>query len=285
MAGTGEMSSSGTGEPTLSPTGEESESDTDGEEGNLLLSDRVLNIAHRGGRFSRPESTLLSFEHGLEAGADVLELDVHASSDGVLVAIHDDSVDRTTDGEGEVRSMTFDVLQALDAGYHFSPDDGVTFPYRGTGISIPSVEMIFSVFPDAYYSIEIKQTDPPIADALVELVHEHGFGERTIIASFDDDTIAAVRAEDPELFTSMSVDEMLELYDNIGNLDYIPAALFVHSPWELTSPEFVDYVHALGLKVHPWTVNSPVVMGDMIDRGVDGIITDDPDLLAKLLDP
>jgi len=287
----GDPTTTGTVDPSTSSTGEttgaetEGESDTTEGEGNLFLSGRTLNIAHRGGGLLRPESTLIAFKHALEVGADVLEFDVHASSDGVLVAIHDDTVDRTTEGVGEVRSATFEALQTLDAGYHFTADDGMTFPYRQTGVTIPSVESIFTAFPDAYYSIEIKQTDPPIADALVELIHAHGLGERTIIASFDTETIVAVRAIDLDLFTSMSIDELLDLYDNIGDLDYPPAALFIHSPWELTTQEFVDYAHALELKVQPWTVNSPLVMDDMIAQGVDGIMTDDPELLAERLDP
>ena len=85
--------------------------------------------------------------------------------------------------------------------------------------------------------------------------------------------------------TSLNVDEMLDLHAHIGDPDYAAPAQFVHSPWELTSPELVDFAHGLGLKVHPWTVNSPFVMEDMIDVGVDGIMTDDPVLLAGFLDP
>ncbi|MEZ4381747.1 MAG: glycerophosphodiester phosphodiesterase [Nannocystaceae bacterium] len=258
---------------------------TGADEDDLLLGDRLLNIAHRGGRVERPEATLLAFAHALEVGADVLEFDVHASSDGVLVAIHDDTVDRTTDGAGEVRSMTFAALQALDAGYTFSPDDGATHPYRGMGLTIPSVAEIFAAFPDAHFIIEIKQTEPPIAGALVDLLAEHDLLDRTVLAAFDSQALLEVRAQNPGVITSLNVDEMLDLHAHIGDPDYAAPARFVHSPWELTSPELVDFAHGLGLKVHPWTVNSPFVMDDMIEVGVDGIMTDDPALLESRLDP
>lgn len=100
-----------------------------------------------------------------------------------------------------------------------------------------------------------------------------------VIASFDTATIAAVRSAAPDLHTAMSLDEMVALLDAIGDPDYAPPARFVQSPWELTSPELVDFAHALGLKVHPWTVNSGAAMDELIARGVDGIMTDDPVLL------
>lgn len=250
--------------------------------GNLLVSDCFLTIAHRGGGALRPEETLSAFENALAVGADVLEFDVHASADGVLVAIHDATVDRTTEGTGTVKSKTLAELKALDAGYHYSPDDGQTFPYRGTGIEIATVEEILAAFPDEYYLIEIKQSDPPIVEPLLAILEDQGVMERVVIASFDDDTLEAVRAAAPAVFTSMSAAEMLEFNADLGSPDYAAPAGFLQSPWEITSEEAVAFAHAHGLKVHPWTVNNAGVMEDLIARGVDGIMTDDPALLAGL---
>jgi glycerophosphoryl diester phosphodiesterase len=278
-------SSSTTEAPTTSSTtsGTTSEAtETEGVVGNLFLSDKFLNIAHRGGGDLRPEETLPAFENALAVGAEVLEFDVHASSDGVIVAMHDGTVDRTTDGTGAVKAMTFDELRALDAGYRFTPDDGQTFPYRGTGIVIPTIEEILDAFPDSYYLIEIKQTDPPIVDAVLAALEERGALERVVLASADLDTIVAVRAAMPEVFTSLSTPEMLDLYVNVGSPDYTPPAQFVHSPWDLTSAELVTFAHELGMKVHPWTVNEENRMVDLIGRGVDGIMTDDPALLESV---
>ena len=99
--------------------------------------DWPINIAHRGGAEIAPENTLEGFREGLRVGAGVLELDVHTTADGHVVVIHDDTVDRTTDGTGAVREMSFAEIRRLDAGYRFTPDGGETFPYRGQGIKTP----------------------------------------------------------------------------------------------------------------------------------------------------
>lgn len=251
----------------------------------LLLSDRFLNIAHRGGSKLRPEETLVAYAHALEVGADVLEMDLHATADGAIVLMHDDTVDRTTSGTGEVAMMTLAEVKALDAGYHFTADGGQTFPYRGQGITVPTLDELLGAFPDQVYLMEIKQGDPPIVDDVLAILAAHQVGTRVVIASFDTPTIEAVRLADPEIYTAMSLDEMVVLLDQLGNPDYVPPARFVQSPWELTSPELVDFSHALGLKVHPWTVNSGAAMDDLIARDVDGIMTDDPVLLAAHAPP
>lgn len=286
-SGTGSTgSTTGTaGTASTTSTGEvpTSSSSTTGEPvGNLLLSDKFLNIAHRGGASLRPEETLLAFEHALAVGADVLEFDVHASSDGVIVAMHDGTVDRTTDGTGQIKAQTLAQLRALDAGYRFTPDGGQTFPYRGAGIGIPTLEEILEAFPGSYCLIEIKQNDPPIVEGLLSALAEHGALERVVIAATELETIQAVRAAAPMVFTSLSTPEMLDLHLNVGSPDYVAPAQFVHAPWDLASAELVTFAHGLGMKVHPWTVNQESRMVELVGRGVDGIMTDDPALLATV---
>lgn len=257
--------------------------DMGGEPGNLLLSDRVLNIAHRGGGRLRPEETLPAFEHALAVGADVLEFDVHATADGVLVAMHDDTVDRTTDGTGAIKNLSFAELRAFDAGYAFTRDDGATFPYRGMGITVPTVEEILTQFPDSYYLIELKQLEPPIVEPLLAALEQHGVMERVVLASFDVETIAAVRAAAPEVLTALSLVEWAEFSTSLGDPGYTSPARFVQPQAKLTSVQVVEFAHELGLKVHPWTVNDAAEMMLLLSRGVDGIMTDDPELLASLL--
>jgi glycerophosphoryl diester phosphodiesterase len=280
-ATTGASTTSTSEAPTTTRTTDTTaaESETEEEEGNLLLSDRFLNIAHRGGARLRPEETLPAFEHALEVGADVLEFDVHATSDGVIVALHDATVDRTTDGTGAVKAMTLRELRALDAGYRFTPDGGETFPYRGEGIVVPTMAEILDSFPGEYFLIEIKQTEPPIVDGVLAVLEEREMLDRVVLACSDPETMAAIRAARPNVMTSLSAPEMLDLYVNVGN----PApAQFVHAPADLATPELVKFSHELGLKVHPWTVNGEKLMLDLIGRGVDGIMTDDPALLESL---
>ncbi len=107
-----------------------------------------VNFAHRGASARAPENTLEAFRLAAEDGAGGLETDVHVTRDGHVVAIHDDSVDRTTDGSGLVRETTLAELQSLDAGYRFTPDGGATFPYRGKGVRVPELREVLLGFPD-----------------------------------------------------------------------------------------------------------------------------------------
>ncbi|MEM1418535.1 MAG: glycerophosphodiester phosphodiesterase family protein, partial [Myxococcota bacterium] len=135
----------------------------------LFQSERPLVVAHRGGRRLAPEHTLFGYQVGLDAGADVLEIDVAQTSDGAIVCIHDLSVDRTTDGTGDIRELTLAEAQALDAAFDFSMDGGETYPQRGTGIVIPTLRAVFEAFPDETYVIEIKQSEPSMVDDFVAL--------------------------------------------------------------------------------------------------------------------
>lgn len=241
-----------------------------------------LTIAHRGGAMLRPEETLLAFEHALAVGAEVIEFDVHASKDGVVVAIHDETVDRTTEGVGPVKDRTLAELQALDAGYRFTTDGGQSFPYRGQGLTIPTLEEILAAFPETLYLIEIKQAEPPIVDVVLDSLRAHGVLGRVVLASFNPETILAVRAAAPEVHTALSLPEMVDLNARLDDPTYVPPARFVQAPWESTSQAVVDFAHMHGMVVHPWTVDDEATMKQMISRGVDGIMSDDPALLASL---
>lgn len=256
---------------------------TGSEEGNPLLSDRTLNIAHRGGAKHRPEETMLAFDHAVAIGVDVLELDVHASLDGVVVCIHDDTVDRTTDGTGAISSLTYAELQTLDAAFGFSPDDGQTFPYRGKGVRIATLAEVFAAHPEQYYALEIKQAEPPIADAVVELIHAAGVQSHVVVASFNTDTIVAVRAADPELLTSMALSEYGQFLGEATDPGYEAPAGFVQAPWAGVTPAILELSAIHGIRVHAWTVNAEQDMRKLIELGVHGIITDDPELLNSIL--
>ncbi|MCP4421279.1 MAG: glycerophosphodiester phosphodiesterase, partial [Chloroflexi bacterium] len=122
----------------------------------------VVVLAHRGWRGCYPENTMLAFEKAAELPIDGLEIDIHSTSDGVLVVFHDDSLERTTNGNGRIQDYTFAELQKLDAGYRFTPDDGQTFPFRGQGITIPILAEVFETFPRLWINIDIKQETPSI---------------------------------------------------------------------------------------------------------------------------
>lgn len=273
-----ESSGSGT-----ASSGSSSGDSTGSEEGNPLLSDRTLNIAHRGGAKHRPEETMLAFDHAVAIGVDVLELDVHASLDGVVVCMHDDTVDRTTDGTGAISSFTYAELQTLDAAFGFSPDGGRTFPYRGEGIGIATLAEVFAAHPEQHYALEIKQAEPPIVDAVVELIQDAGLQSQVVVASFNSETMLAVRAADPELLTSMALSEYGQFISEAADPGYEAPAGFVQAPWAGVTPAILELSAMHDIRVHAWTVNAEQDMRDLVELGVHGIITDDPELLDSIL--
>ncbi len=252
---------------------------------------RPLVMAHRGGKGLWPENTLYAFERAVEMGVDVLEMDIHSSADGVLVVMHDDTVDRTTDGSGPVNSLTLEELKALDAGHRWSADDGQTFPYRGQGITVPTVEEVFAAFPSMPMNIEIKQAEPSLAAPFCRLIRDFGMTDKVLVASFDQEAIEEFRGECLEVATSAGENEVVALFV-LGKvfLDavYSPAAHAVQVPeyrsgLHVLTPRFVDAAHRRNLDVHAWTINEASDMQRMVDLGVDGIITDYPDRLMDLL--
>ncbi|MGE5251821.1 MAG: glycerophosphodiester phosphodiesterase [Bacteroidota bacterium] len=255
---------------------------------------RPLVIAHQGGGDLWPGDTMYAFEHAVALGADVLEMDAHITQDGQIVLMHDERVDRTTDGTGLIEDLTLDQLLKLDAAYDFSPDNGQTFPFRGQGIRVPTLDELFKKFPQMRYIVEIKLTRNPIDKPLCELIRRRGMQDRVLVASFHDEAMAAFRESCPEVATSASRKEvasfvllgkaflsgLLSPRFNALQVPYEPSESY-NIP--VLTERFVREAHAKNLSVEPWTVNDPDLMKLYIGWGVDGIITDRPDLMLKIL--
>jgi glycerophosphoryl diester phosphodiesterase len=167
----------------------------------------TLNIAHRGGVHEFPEHTLHAYEGALLAGADVLEADVHLTSDGELVVLHDFTVDRTTDGEGAVEELTLEAIQALDAAYWFTRDGGATYPERAMGHRIPTLREVFHAFPEAPYVIEVKPASITVGLMLADLIREFGLEDRAAVASFTPAVVEELRVVAPDILTSFTLGE------------------------------------------------------------------------------
>ncbi len=250
-----------------------------------------LVFAHRGGGGLFPKNTLDAFKDSAKLGADVLELDVHATSDGTIVVMHDDRVDRTTDGRGKISEMTLAAAKKLDAGYQFSPDGGKTFPFRGKGIEIPTLAEIFDALPQMMFNIEPKQAEPSIIKPLCELIRARKMTEKVVVGSFRQSVIDEFRHTCPEVATAASpteVTEFLALSKTGLSESYSPPMQALQVPeglgqLSIITKEFVADAHRKNLKVHVWTINDPVDMQRLVDLGVDGIMTDYPDRLLKIL--
>jgi glycerophosphoryl diester phosphodiesterase len=252
---------------------------------------RPLVFAHRGGGGLFPENTLGAFEYSAKMPVDVLELDVHATSDGALVVMHDATVERTTDGRGRISEMTLGELKKLDAGYNFSTDGGQSFPFRGKSITVPTLEEVFSAFPEMTFNVEPKQETPSIIKPLCALIRERKMSDKTIVGSFKQSVIDEFRQECPEVATSASpteASEFLVLAKTGLTESYSPPMQALQIPeriggLQVVTKEFVEAAHRQNLKVHVWTINQTEDMRRLLDAGVDGIMTDYPDRLLDLL--
>jgi glycerophosphoryl diester phosphodiesterase len=245
----------------------------------------TLNIAHRGGVREFPEHTLFAYEGALAAGADVLEVDVHLSSDGELVVLHDATVDRTTDGEGSVAELDLESIQALDAAYWFTTDGGATYPERGMGHHIPTMREVFEAFPDAPYVIEIKPSSTLAAETLAALIRELELEHQVAVASFSPPVVEELRVTAPEILTAFTLGEAIAFATlaPASEGSYAPPTPLIQLPHDSATTEVVDRARRLGIRVHVFTVNDEVTMQAFIDRAVDGIMTDRPSLLSSLL--
>ena len=250
-----------------------------------------LAIAHRGGPELGPESTLHTYRRVSQLGIDILEMDVHATSDGRLIVAHDRRVNRVTNGTGRIAEMSFDSIRALDAGHNWTLD-GQTYPLRGQGIQMPTVDEMFEEFNDWRFVIELKDRTPEVARSLCQSVRRHAMGDRVAIASFSGDALVAFRDACPGVLTSGSFNENLLFWTlHALRLDH----LYAPTPFrcfmvpirfgylDIVDERFIETAHRRNLAVQVWTIDDPQEMEWLIGLGVDGIMTDHPTRLISLL--
>lgn len=254
-------------------------------------------IGHRGAAGVAPENTLPSFQRAFDDGAGFVELDVRGSKDGGVVIIHDATLDRTTNGRGRVSDHTLKELKALDAGYRFTPDGGVSFPFRRQKIEIPRLEELFSSLPQARAIIEIKQTHPPIVKNVVDTVRRYHKGAQVLLATEEDAIMkeirTVVRESYPSVATGFSYGEVaafIQWVTSARKTAFRPPGQALQIPCEyrgipLVTDLSVQAAHDLGLEMFVWTVNDMGEMERLFSLGVDGIITDYPARLRDLLEP
>ncbi|MBL8090680.1 MAG: glycerophosphodiester phosphodiesterase [Anaerolineales bacterium] len=251
----------------------------------------TLVIAHQGGDGIAPGNTMLAFQNAVDIGVDVLEMDLHITKDDVLVLIHDETIDRTTNGTGEVESMTLDELKTFDAGYDWSRDEGVTFPFRGQGITIPTLEEVFTAYPDKRMVIEIKKSNASMIEPFCNMIREYNMQEKIVVASFYDDKMKAFREACPEVATSSAKNEttVFVLLSKVFLTGfYSPQFYSLQVPEEssgitVMTESFIRAAHERNLAVEPWTINDEETMRKFIEWGVDGIMTDRPDIMIEIL--
>jgi glycerophosphoryl diester phosphodiesterase len=237
------------------------------------MTQACLVIAHRGASTYAPENTFAAFDLALEMGARHLELDVQTSSDGHLVIIHDDLVNRTTNGYGRVWKHTLAELQALDAGAWFDK--------KFAGERIPTLEAVLKRYRGrAHLHVEIKGKNEGLSERTADLIYAQGWAGDVTMTSFQKDKLEALRAHAPELPTGWLLrkidDEVIAEARRLGITQLCPKA-------DSVTPELVSRLRSSGFNVRAWGVSNEDLMRRMVEAGVDGMTVNFPDKLMACL--
>ncbi|MCO4772405.1 MAG: hypothetical protein KDA24_20395 [Deltaproteobacteria bacterium] len=266
-------------------------------------------VAHRGGASVGPENTIRAIQRAQEPSmeAEVMEIDLHSSADDVLVVIHDKTVDRTTGvgqgcdiaqdttaetfGDIKVHDLTLAELQELDAGACYTTEDG-SRPYAGTGITIPTLRETLVTFPTQRFMLEIKQKDPSVVPALLELVGELDAFDRSCFLAFDEGVTQELARTAPEGTCISMPASGIRCWSTDGLFPFggggcptydVMWMPHTSSGLNLKTERIVSNIQDAGMPVFMWTINDEETMQAALDAGVDGIITDRPDLARSLI--
>lgn len=256
--------------------------------GHPFFGGAPLLIAHRGGAALAPENTMAAFDQAVNRwDADILEMDVRLTADGMVVVIHDPTVDRTTNGTGPIREMTWAQARDLDAGYRFRDPEG-RHAYRAAGTRIPLFEEVLAALPDTRIIVEPKAAEA--AEPLVRAIRAHNAEDRVLIGAEFEVTRAGARGyTGPWGASRRHAARFWFLHRlRLAGRWYAPAVDGFQLPERsgrihVVTPPFIRAAHAANIPVHVWTVNDPADMRRLLRWGADGIMTDRPDLLAEVL--
>lgn len=260
---------------------------------NPMPEEEFLIIAHRGASAYEPENTMPSFELAEDLNADYVELDIHLTKDGELIVMHDDDVKRTTEAVGKIKDFTLAELKELTANQEKGGKVAVSGKDK-EAYEIPTLqEVVEEMKGDLRFVIELKDTDqyPGIEEELVELMKESGLTgadakgyPKAVIHSFDKKALKQVHKIDPEIpvIQLISFDEGEEAELTEKELkDILTYASGINVSYESLTPPFVNTMHDEDLAVYAYTVNDPEAALRLKAMGVNGIHTDEPDLLGK----
>lgn len=250
-----------------------------------------MAIAHGDERGSGlfPGNTLLYMREMSRLGVDAIELDLNLTRDGHLVLMHDMELDRITSGRGRVIDHTLAELQQLDLGMRWTRD-GEHYPYRDAPLRICTIDEVFEAIPDMPLIIELKNNDLAAARAMCEVIRRTGHQQRVIVSTFHKRVIDEFRRICPEVTTGAAMGDAILFYAaQLLGLEKLlrPAYQTMQLPLRyfglpVIGPRFLRAAHALGLHVSVWTINEPGQMAHLTRLGVDGIVTDRPDIMKNI---
>jgi glycerophosphoryl diester phosphodiesterase len=253
----------------------------------------ILLGAHRGGAEWGPESTAETYRRLVATWPQALcEADVRVTLDGHPVVIHDETVDRTTDGTGKITEMTLAEAQALDAAYRWTPDGGATFPHRGQGYRIPTLEEAFAAAPENNWLIELKAGPLDHAEIIAREIVRLGMTHRVILASFEPAMMARAHETAPAMATCYDSDSRARLVEALRGPDWDAYEPEDHmfTLWYNRMAQYgieaadIPRIQAKGIPVCVYTIDSEEQMREVLALGVRSILTDRPDSLAEVID-
>jgi len=249
--------------------------------GFLALETRPAVIAHRGFSAARPENTLAAVRAAIAVGADMVEVDVTLTADGHVVCIHDDTLDRTTNGSGRVNEHTLDELHRLDAGSWFSSE--------WADQKIPTLKEVLDVSNSKILvNIEIKSeaVTPDarggIAKRVVQLIHQLDMADQVIVSSFDPQALQQVRSADPNVVTASLFNKDIHMDWPPGDIVDPVGARALNISRKRVTQDLVDECRSLGIPIGVYTVDEASVMRKMIKMGIDALFTNHPDRLLEI---
>ena len=239
-------------------------------------------FGHRGSAGTHPENTLESFRAAVASGVQYLEFDIHMTRDGEVVVSHDDHLERNCGRAGVIREMTYAELAGADAGRMFTLDRS-TFPFRDKGIRVPRLAEVLAAFPELRMIVEVKQIAPSVVAPMLDVIDHAGMRRNVLVASEHQEPLDEVRRLAMEIPTNFSYLEAGLFIQAMGTRDasYRPPADAVqishfYENWELVTRQSVEFAHSFGIEMHVWTVNAEAEMSELLDMGVDGLISDYP---------
>lgn len=248
-------------------------------------------IAHRGASAEAPENTIPAIQLALEKyRVDMVEIDLRLSKDKVPVVFHDATLERTTDGKGPLSRHSLNELKARDAGFSFDPEGKGIFPYRGKGVTIPTLEEVLRQFPEANFLLEIKEKSPSCVEKILRVIQRFRGKGSLLVGSFHGSVTRELRQlRDSSIKSVFSRDEVLWacLVFALGFKRFSPPAHHASLPrreygMRLDEAKWIAFLHRCGVKVYYWTIDETLEMEELIKAGADGILTNFPGRLNQV---
>ncbi len=243
-------------------------------------------IAHRGANKVAPQNTIPAFEKALEIGCDGFETDIHLTLDGYPVVCHNYSIDDTSTGEGDIRKITLEEIRKYDFGSYFHDK------FKGT--KIPTLEEFLALTKNSDIEIMNIEIKPPldgnftIVEKTINMVKEYGLFDRLLISSFSSKVLIECKRVDPECKTGLLYSPERPITYKKMLFSYLKYAKelkvdYLHPHYFLVTKKYVEKLHANGIKVNVWTVNKPELAQKLLSWGVDGLITDLPQMANDVI--